>query len=143
MSPRRRPAGHRTLPHTADAQVEAWAPTRDECLRELVLGSVEIFLDITGASSTGAHVFHAEAGEDDRELVIAILEEMVFLLDTRGTVPVQVTVTSDDGGCDVRFDTVQAHTLTQLGAVPKAVSLHDLRFRGDDGGWSGLVTWDV
>lgn len=135
------PAGHRTLPHTADVQIEAWAPTRDECLRQAVLGSVEMFLDTTGAQPTGTHTFRVDA--DDEQLLVAVLEEIVYELDTTGKVPVQTTVTSHDTGCDLRFDTVEARTLPQVGAAPKAVSLHQLRFAGTEDGWSCLVTWDV
>jgi SHS2 domain-containing protein len=129
------------LPHTADAQVAAWAPTREECLRQAALGSVDLFVDTAGARAASTHTFRVE-GEDE-QLLVAVLEEIVFLLDTTGAVPVDVAVTSYDGGCDVRFDTVQARTLPQIGAVPKAVSLHQLRFASTEDGWSGLVTWDV
>ena len=35
--------GHRTVPHTADLRIEAWAPTREECLAEAVRGLVDSF----------------------------------------------------------------------------------------------------
>ena len=34
-------SGHRSVPHTADLRIEAWAPTRDGCIRQAVLGAVE------------------------------------------------------------------------------------------------------
>lgn len=141
MSPR--PAGHRGLPHTADAQVEAWGPSREECLREVVLGSVEMFCDTAGARPTGSHSFPV-ADDDDERLLLAVLDEVVFLLDTTGAVPVRVEVTPVAGGSEVCFETIGARTLPQVGAPPKAVSLHGLRFgRAGDGGWRCLVTWDV
>lgn len=39
-------SGHRSVPHTADLRIEAWAPTRDGCIRQAVLGTVESFLDL-------------------------------------------------------------------------------------------------
>jgi hypothetical protein len=33
-------AGHRGVPHTADLRIEAWAPSRDGCIRQAVLGTV-------------------------------------------------------------------------------------------------------
>ena len=137
-----RPAGHRSLPHTADAQVEAWAPSREECLGEAVLGSVELFVDITDARPTGTHALRLPTGSDDEQLV-HLLEEMVFLLDTTGRVPVRVAVVATRDGVEVRLDTVEVAALPQTGAVPKAVSLHDLRFGRTAAGWSCLVTWDV
>lgn len=35
-------SGHRSVPHTADLRIEAWAPTRDGCIRQAVLGTVEL-----------------------------------------------------------------------------------------------------
>lgn len=37
------------MPHTADLRIEAWAPTRDGCIRQAVLGTVESFLDLESA----------------------------------------------------------------------------------------------
>jgi SHS2 domain-containing protein len=37
-------SGHRSVPHTADLRIEAWAPTRDGCIRQAVLGTVASFL---------------------------------------------------------------------------------------------------
>ncbi|MGH8836946.1 MAG: archease, partial [Actinomycetes bacterium] len=42
-------SGHRAVAHTADARVQAWAPTRERCIAEAVLGTVETFLDTSGA----------------------------------------------------------------------------------------------
>jgi SHS2 domain-containing protein len=110
-------------------------------MRQAVLGSVDLFVDIAGAAAAGTHTFRVEG--DDEHRLVAVLDEIVFLLDTTGAVPVDVAVTSYDGGCDVRFDTVQARTLPRIGAVPKAVSLHQLSFTRTEDGWCGLVTWDV
>lgn len=121
--------------------MEAWAPSREECLRQAVLGSVGLFVDIAGALAAGTHAFRVEG--DDEHRLVAVLEEIVFLLDTTGAVPVDVAVMSCDGGCDVRFDTVPARTLPRIGAVPKGVSLSQLRFVYIEGGWTCRVTWDV
>ena len=36
-------SGHRSVPHTADLRIEAWAPTRDGCNRQAALSTVESF----------------------------------------------------------------------------------------------------
>ena len=41
--------GHRTVPHTADLRVEAWAPTREACLAEAVRGLVDRFAVVAAA----------------------------------------------------------------------------------------------
>ncbi len=47
--------GHRTVPHTADLRIEAWAPTRDGCIRQAVLGTVESFLAYLAAMAAAAN----------------------------------------------------------------------------------------
>lgn len=137
------PAGHRSVPHTADVRVEAWAPTRERCLAEAVAGVVETFVDTaTAGRATGAHRCRLSADCDD-DLLVAVLDEVVYLIDTRGVVPVDVEVQPVEEALDVRFATVDALSLPQLGAVPKAVSLNEVTLARQGAGWSCAVTLDV
>lgn len=45
-------SGHRSVLHTADLRIQAWAPTRDGCIKQAVLCTVESFLDTSLASPT-------------------------------------------------------------------------------------------
>jgi len=134
--------GHRTVPHTADVRIEAWAPTRERCVAEAVAGMVGSFADVSG-SRPGETVRVRVDRETDEDLLVAVLDEVIYLLDTRGLVPVGTEVVALDGGLAVRFAMTGAEGVPLVGAVPKAVSLHGLRFdqRGD--GWSCAVTLDV
>ncbi|TWH70340.1 archease protein family (MTH1598/TM1083) [Micromonospora olivasterospora] len=91
--------GHRAVPHTADVRIEAWAPDREGCLAEAVRAAVETFADFSGAGpGTGATV-DVPAG-DDEDLLVGALDEMIFRLETEGTLPVAVEVTArPDGAC--------------------------------------------
>ncbi|HET8605270.1 MAG TPA: archease [Marmoricola sp.] len=136
-------AGHRSLPHTADVQVEAWARTPEECVAECLLGAVEVFIDVRGAQVDSRHYFHVDA-PDEEDLLVAVLDELVYVLDTEGRVPVLARVTPALAGWDVAWWTASAAALPQIGAVPKAVSLHDLAFRRrSDDRWWCRVTLDV
>ena len=135
-------AGHRGRPHTADLRIEAWAPSRDGCIRQAVLGTVESFLDISSARPHRSLSRRLTAGSDD-DLLVAVLEEVIFLLDTVGEAPVDLDLKGAGGAAEVNFAMVDARTLPQVGAVPKAVSLNDLRLSHDDHGWRCLVTLDV
>ena len=135
-------AGHRGRPHTADLRIEAWAPGRDGCIRQAVLGTVESFLDISSARPHRSLSRRLTAGSDD-DLLVAVLEEVIFLLDTVGEAPVDLDLKGGGGAAEVNFAMVDARTLPQVGAVPKAVSLNDLRLSHDDDGWRCLVTLDV
>ena len=39
--------GYRTVPHTADLRIEAWAESRDECVAEALRGLIASFADIS------------------------------------------------------------------------------------------------
>lgn len=42
--------GHRTVPHTADLRIEAWAPTAELCIAEAVRAMVWGFADLPMAA---------------------------------------------------------------------------------------------
>lgn len=138
-------SGHRSLPHTADLRIEAWAPTRDGCIREAVLGTVESFLDVSPAHADRTRQRRLAAERDD-DLLVAVLDEVIYLLDTAAEAPVDIELHEVDGGIggvEVTFEMTDARTLSQVGAVPKAVSLNELQFSHDRRGWRCLVTLDV
>ena len=135
-------SGHRSVPHTADLRIEAWAPTRDGCIRQAVLGTIASFLDTSSARPSHTRVRRLTDDRDD-DLLVAVLDEVIYLLDTTGEAPVDVDVDGADGGVDVTFAMADATTLPQIGAVPKAVSLNDLRFSHGQKGWRCAVTLDV
>jgi SHS2 domain-containing protein len=135
-------SGHRTVPHTADLRIEAWAPTRDGCIREAVLGVVESFLDTSSVGPRHARQRRLAADRDD-DLLVAVLDDVIYLLDTAGEAPVDLRLTGVDGAVDVDFAMVDATTLEQVGTVPKAVSLNELRLQQGEDGWRCSVTLDV
>ncbi len=135
-------SGHRSVPHTADLRIEAWAPTRDGCIRQAVLGTVESFLDTSLAYPKRTRRCRLTEARDD-DLLVAVLDEVIYVLDTEGEAPVDVDVKDTDGGVDVTFAMVDASTLPQVGAVPKAFSLNEIRLSQGRAGWRCLVTLDV
>ncbi|MEU2615472.1 archease [Micromonospora sp. NPDC007271] len=142
----RRPArGHRNIPHTADVRIEAWAPDREGCVAEAVAAMLDTFVDTAGATADAtAETRFAVPPGDDEELLVAVLDEVIFRLDTAGVLPLATEVRSaDGGGLLVRWWMVDTDAVELVGAVPKAVALHELRFGPDRDGWSCAVTLDV
>jgi SHS2 domain-containing protein len=135
-------SGHRSVPHTADLRIEAWAPTRDGCIRQAVLGAVESFLD-TSSAQPQATRRRRVTGDRDDDLLVAALEEVIYLLDTTGAAPVDVSLSQADGGVDMTLAMVNASAVPQVGAVPKAVSLNELHLSQGKDGWRCSVTLDV
>ncbi|MGC5022921.1 archease [Micromonospora sp. DT47] len=140
----RRPAyGHRRVPHTADVRIEAWAPDREGCLAEAVTALVETFVETADVRPDGEATIDLPPG-DDEDLLVGLLDEVIFRLETEGTLPLVTEVApADAGGLRVRWRTVDTEAVELVGAVPKAVSLHALRFTRTDDGWCCAVTVDV
>jgi SHS2 domain-containing protein len=135
-------SGHRSVPHTADLRIEAWAPTREGAIRQAVLGTVASFLDTSSARPNHTLQRRLTADRDD-DLLVGVLDEVIYVLDTAGEAPVDLDLNRTDGGIDVTFSMADASTLPQIGAVPKAVSLNELHFAQGHSGWRCSMTLDV
>ena len=142
--PGRRGCGHRSVPHTADLRIEAWGPTREDCIAEAVRGLVESFADVSGTGYQHATERHLTAGSD-ADLLAAAVEEVIYRLDTDGEIPAAVEVSrAADGGIDLTLRVVDAAAVEIIGAAPKAASLSGLTCAPDASGrWSCAVTIDV
>lgn len=136
-------AGHRTLPHTADTRIQAWGPTLEECLAQAVLGSVASFVDTTGATAAERREVRLDPADPPEDRVVALLDEVIYLMDVTGRVPVGAELTRDEAGPLARLDMADLADLPQIGAVPKAVALHGLRVERRPDGWLCEVTLDV
>jgi SHS2 domain-containing protein len=135
-------AGHRSVAHTADLRVEAWGPTREECLAQAVAGMVESFLGRRLPPPAETVEWEVPGGSDP-DLLAALLDEVIYRAETRGQVPVAVDVAAVPGGLHVRCAMAGTARLEPVGAVPKGVSLHELRCRQDADRWWCSATIDV
>jgi len=136
--------GHRSVPHAADLRVEAWAPTREECLAEAARGLAGSFAVVAAAQPRRTAERRFIAGSDE-DLLVAIIEEVIYRLDADGEIPVAVAVRpTPDGGVVLSMQLAGVGQARITGAVPKAASLHDLRCApGPAGRWSCGITIDV
>jgi SHS2 domain-containing protein len=134
--------GHRIVEHTADQGLEAWGATRAVCLEEAVAGLVAQFAEVPAGLATEVHEF-AVVGRDGAAVLLAVLEEVVFLLDARGVVPAAVTVADDGDTVRARFDLVDAAAVAPTGPAPKGVSLSGLALALGDDGWRAHALIDI
>jgi len=118
--------GHRTVPHTADLRIEAWGPTREECIAEAVRGLVDSFAIVAGRTPHGRTRRHI-TGRSDEDLLVAAVDEVIYRLDAAGEIPASVAVRpAPDGGAVIVLELVPVAEAEITGAAPKAASLHDL-----------------
>ena len=127
--------------------LEAWARDREGCFAQAVAALVSTFADVTGRGPDPAPVSHHHlrvAPGPDAEQLVTLLEEVLFLLDARGVVPVGVAVRPDPGGgLDADFEVVPVSEVPLVGAVPKAVTWHRLAVEPSARGWRCRVLVDV
>lgn len=130
------------MPNTADVGVEAWGPNRESCIAEAVLGVVEAFADTTSVHpERDRRSWFTERCDED--LLVDVLDDAIYYLDTEHEVPVDVEVEPRADGVDVRFAMADVARVRRVGAVPKQVSLQGLRIGQLAGAWSCSVTVDV
>ena len=125
-------------------RIEAWAPTREECLAEAARRLAGSFAVVAAARPRRTAERRFIAGSDE-DLLVAIIDEVIYRLDTDGEIPVTVDVRSaPDGGVVLSMQLADIGEAKISGAAPKAVSLHDLRCApGPAGRWSCGITIDV
>lgn len=140
--------GFAFLPHTADEIIEAWGSTEEECLSQLATGLVSGFARPRGDAPRPVRRHFsidagAEAGPSERAL--ALLEEIIFLVETEGEVPVSTIVHRIRGGIvEGEFRLVNSDFVEVVGAIPKAVSYSGLLVEHTDtGNWRARATIDV
>lgn len=123
--------------------VEAWGATLASCLEQAVLGMVEAFAEV-GTAAPVEDVTVDLAAEDHGELLVALLEEVIFLVEVGGRVPVAADLAIDDTGRLVgRFGTVPSGAVDATGALPKGVSRSGLVVEWVDDTWRAHAVVDV
>jgi SHS2 domain-containing protein len=135
--------GYRVLPHTADTRIEAWAPARAACLEAAVRAFVSTFANVVGAEVTDS-VEKWFAEPTDEDLLVAVLEQVIYLVEVSGVVPGTVDLADEnDGRVAGSFGVVALEAVEICGPAPKAIALSDLQFEEGNDEWRCRVTIDV
>ncbi len=136
-------AGHRLVPHTADSIIEAWGPDRCACLTEAMTALVALFAEPADGAVARAVPVAADPGAAV-DILVALLEEVIYVTDVLGVVPIRFhLVETEDGGVAGDMEVVDSRQAVLVGPVPKAVSYHDLSMTQQDGRWTCHAVVDV
>jgi SHS2 domain-containing protein len=130
------------VPHPADVTIEAWGPTREACLAEAVSGLTESFADRSNAQAADTVALDI-AAEDDEERLVAALDQLIYLLDTQGFIPLSVDVGIGPQTLRLTMSGTSINNVELIGASPKAVALSGLEFKRVGNGWRCRATIDV
>jgi len=127
---------YRFVEHTAELEVELEADSPEGVLQE----ALRAFAELTGPGEGDVVEHRVDVSAPDLPALLAAwLDELVFLADTERVVPesADVSVTGPRVAGVVRARRGEPRPLV------KAVTLHRLRFRPEDGVWRGRVVLDV
>jgi len=137
---------YRWVEHTAELELELEAVTEREVLADALSAIGELLEDEEQSPGCKAAPAPLErralhAGARDRPALLAAwLEELLFLAESEGFIPLQIADLSIDADC------LRATVVGRMGApraLVKAVTYHRLEFEPTDGGYRARVVFDV
>jgi len=118
--------GHEVIGHTADVILEAWGPDLASCAAEAVAALVATCADTSRARVVDRRPVRLDPAPPT-DLLHALLEEVVFTLDTEASVPVAAEVTATaDGALEAVLLLADPGTVEPVGSAPKAISRSEL-----------------
>lgn len=145
-------SGYRWQRHTADLRLEAWAPSRETCLAQAVRGLVDSVAKTAGGGARTARdpvatVEFEVGGETDEELLVGVLDEVIYRMDVTGQIPVTSTIRVGSRGLDVTCGMAEVGTpvaVVRSGDVRTGARrrawLHEPRLSAGPDYWSCTVT---
>lgn len=108
--------------HTADVIVEAWGPDFTGCCEEAVTALLALCIDGSGAEIIDRHVVSLRPLSQE-SMLLDLLDETIFVLDTVAAVPVGAEVRPQpDGGIEVSLMLAERESVEVIGPAPKAIS---------------------
>lgn len=141
MSTDERPAGFEFVDHTSEVTLRLRAPS----FAELVVQATLAFLSLVPEASRGPvderrHGFELD-GSDRAATLVEWLNELVFLCEAEGWLPVDPTVEAvGDSGIRVRAKRLE---LSEPFVLVKAATLHGAAVRASERGVEAEVTLDI
>jgi len=138
--------GYRMLDAGADAGILATASTLEGMFTEAALGMYSMAADLREVETS--QLVKVEVGSHSLDgLLVAWLNELVYMMDARGFVASRVEVTSLDPegfhiGAVLAGEELGSDRFGQ-GLLIKAATYHDLWIGKNDGLWSARVTFDI
>ena|SRR5438874_9025264 len=125
----RPPRGFEYFEHTADVGIRAWGPTLGDAFGAAAEGLVANMVDVASARRVGEARLEARADSPER-LLFEFLDEVLYLVQTRGFVIARVEASVRDGRIDARLEG-EAYDAARHGHLHeiKAITMHELSVR--------------
>lgn len=134
---------YEALDHTADTGIIAYGSTLPELFENAAFGMFDLIFDL-GVLRPRRDVPVVAAGDTPEDLLVAWLEELLFVLETRDLVPASFVVDRlEEGGVQGAAACVPVAEAELRGPPIKAVTYHDLAVVEIPDGWWARVIFDV
>ena len=123
--------------HTADIELRVLAPSENGVLADAA-DAFGRYVELDRDGEPARHELDLEA-PDRGSLLVALLEELIFLTDTEGFVPDRSELCVDGG----RLSGVLDGRRTRIDPIVKAATYHGLRFERNGDVWDARIVLDV
>ena len=138
-------AGYEILEHTADVGLLAYGPTLGAALSQAALGMCALIVPPERVQP--ARCWRVEASAPDPDLLLFnLLDELLYLHHVEGMVAHDVAVEAEADPWTARA-LVRGETLDRQrhrpGTEIKAVTLHGISLRPEDGRWVARIVFDL
>jgi SHS2 domain-containing protein len=123
--------------HTAEIELRVVAPSENGVLADAA-DAFGRYVELDRGGEPARHELDLEA-PDRGSLLVALLEELIFLADTEGFVPDRSELWVDGA----RLFGVLEGRRTRIDPIVKAATYHGLRFERNGDVWDARVVFDV
>lgn len=128
-------SGHWSVPGVGQVLIEAWAPTREECVVEAAAATVDSYADVDSSVPWHFHQCLVPL-RAPRRLLSGVLDEVIFDMRSVGVVPVWVRARPAAVGVYLEIGGVDVAEVRRGGDLPRSVAAKGLTLRRTGTGWS-------
>ena len=132
-------AGYREIAHTADWELEVWAPNLSALLQEAASGMYALSGVHLGEGPRQSYTFDIQAG-DAESLLVSFLSEILYLGEHKALAVDQYKLVVE--GNSLHAELSVAH-LEYIEKEIKAVTFHNLNIRSGERGLEVRIVFDV
>ena len=112
------------------------------CFPACLQSTLESFIHLRDVVATGTSSTDLPRA-DDVELLISVLEEANFIVDTRGLIPTATSIRDQPDGLHVVFEVVPLGQVRSIGPAPKGIARHAIVLAKDGAEWSCQIVVHV
>ena len=131
--------GYREIEHTADWELEVWAPDMTGLMEQAALGMYKLMGVQVSSSQSETRSLKCTA-PDNESLLVSFLSELLYYCDMDEIVFQEFNFSTDDQGVSVELTGVP---LQSIDKEIKAVTYHNLKVQNTGSGYLVRIVFDV